>query len=214
MKYKNVIFDLDGTLTKSDEGILYTLEKVFSELKVVPPKKEEWLNKFIGPSLKDIYLSVDIKETDINYAVKFYQKLYAEKGMFLSSLYGGIYDLLLGLKNCGIGVYMATAKDTQAGIDVAKHLKIYEFFNNIEGSSKDQTISEKKDIIAALLKNSDINDLDSCVMVGDKKYDIDGAKANGIHSIGVTYGYGAIDELTTADEIATSPYDLAKILLN
>ncbi len=213
MKYKNVIFDLDGTLTKSDEGIFCTLNEVFAKFNVAPPPKDEWLNKFIGPSLKDIYLSVGIKENDVNDAISFYQKSYAKKGMFLSTLYDGIYDLLKTLKNNGVNIYMATAKDTQAGIDVAKHLKIFEFFSIIEGSSKDQTISEKKDILAQLLKKADIEDLDSCVMIGDKKYDIDAAIENKIHSIGVTYGYGVKAELTSADNIANSATELKKILL-
>ena len=213
MKFKNIIFDLDGTLTKSDEGIFYTLEKVFKKVNATPPSKTEWLSRFIGPSLHDIYLSVGIDIKDVNFAIKLYQDIYAKEGMFLSTLYDGILDLLTSLKNSGCNIYMATAKNVSAGIDVAKHLKIIDFFKHIEGSSDDQTVSEKPKIIENLLKKTNILDTDSTVMIGDKKYDIDGAIANNIKSIGVTYGYGNIEELKSASYIVNTVDELKKLLL-
>lgn len=212
MKYSTVIFDLDGTITATHEGIFYCLEQVFGEMKFPFPPKSE-LNKFIGPPLGDSFLESGMTEEESVQAIKTFQKFYNLKGKFMCRAYDGIADLLHALKKEGASCYIATTKDEAAAKDVIANVGLTDCFDYIAGSTKDQSLVKKEDIIAHLFEKAEIKDRKNAVMIGDKRFDIYGAEMNGIDSIGVLYGYGSREELSGATYITESVAALKELLI-
>lgn len=211
MKFDSIIFDLDGTLSATHEGIYYCLDKVFKFYGVTPPSIEEW-KKYIGPPLADSFLSVGIPPCEVPAAIKLYQKHYASDGQFMCKAFDGIKELLDNLTKNGAKCFVATTKETGAAKIVLNHLGILKYFDYVAGSTVDQTLVEKEDIIAHLFTKARI-EKPSAVMIGDKSYDIKGAKINDIASVGVLYGYGSREELTGATYIAATVKELKNYLL-
>ena len=203
MKYNYVLFDLDGTLTDPGEGItnsvMYSLQKFGIE---VTNRTE--LYKFIGPplveSFKDFYGFSGDKAWQ---AVEYYREYFADRGIFENKVYEGIAKTLETLRNKGYHLLIATSKPTKYAVMILEKFNLAEYFEFVSGSAMDEKNSSKADIIRYALDMNKINP-DEAVMIGDRKHDIIGAKANGIHSIGVLYGYGDIDEMLAvgADDIA------------
>lgn len=203
MKYNYVLFDLDGTLTDPGEGItnsvMYSLQKFGIE---VTNRTE--LYKFIGPplveSFKDFYGFSGDKAWQ---AVEYYREYFADRGIFENKVYEGIAKTLETLRNKGYHLLIATSNPTKYAVMILEKFNLAEYFEFVSGSAMDEKNSSKADIIRYALDMNKINP-DEAVMIGDRKHDIIGAKANGIHSIGVLYGYGDIDEMLAAgaDDIA------------
>lgn len=210
MKFKNVIFDLDGTLVSSHESIYFTLEKVFTKFNASPLPKSEW-RTYIGPSLVSTYKTVGIAKSDIENAVKYYQDVYKQQALDYIYPFDGVIDLLTELKTQGVKLFIASTKNEDGAISVLKKLKLIDFFDYVAGGTDDQKRSEKEEIITYLLHQAKITDKANTVMVGDTFLDIKGAKDNGLSSIGVTYGYG--NNLESADYIVNSITELKNLLL-
>ena len=172
--------------------------------------------KFIGPPLDQSFQNFySLSETQAKKAVGFYRTYYKKKGIEQNHLYQGIKELFADLVKQNILIYVATSKPTPFAIDILKHYKITDFFEEIVGSNLDLTRSAKKEIIEyILIKSPNINQK-NCVMVGDRNYDVIGAQANHIDSIGVLYGYGSYEEMKEVKPtyVAETIDELRKILL-
>ncbi len=193
-KYKHVLFDLDGTVTDPAEGItnsiMYALEKFGIQA------KRENLLKFIGPPLRDSFRDhFCFSPDDVEKAVKLYREYFVEKGMFENEVYGGIPELLGGLKNQGFTVSLATLKPEPFAVKILEHFGIIQYFDHISGNILEVANLEKRDIIARVMEDSGASPVQA-VMIGDRKYDIIGARENSMDSIAVTYGYGDSYELS------------------
>ena len=212
--YKTVLFDLDGTLT--DPGIGITNSVMFALDKFgIKVEDRTSLYKFIGPPLKESYAKYfHFAGEDIDRAVKYYREYYSEKGIFENVLYDGMAEVLDRIKSSGRQIILATSKPDEFAIKILKHFRIDQYFDFVAAATMDETRTGKAEVIAYALESCNITDLQSTVMVGDRENDILGAKAFGIDSIGVLYGYGGIEELQSAGAtyLAESVEDITNYL--
>ena len=210
---KAVFFDLDGTLTDPGEGITNSAAYAIRCFGLDVATREE-LYSFIGPPLDRSFMDFcGFDQESAVLAVKYYRDYYAEHGIFENTLFDGVSELLCALKENGKTVVLATSKPEHYARIILEHFGIDKYFDFICGGSMDEKRNKKEEIIEYALDTSGIAPEDA-VMVGDRLYDIEGAKANGLMSVGVLFGYGDRAELegAGADMIAADMAELEKIL--
>ena len=185
-KYQYLFFDLDGTVTDPMQGITRSVAYALNHFGIVVNDLRE-LCPFIGPPLKDSFIEFyQFTEVQAEEAVKKYRERYSETGLYENEVYPGMAELLEQARRKGYQLMMATSKpDVFAGLILG-------------GSGLDGSRHTKADVIEYVIRENGITDLSKVVMIGDRKHDIIGAKAVGIDSIGVLYGYGDREELMTA----------------
>jgi len=214
MKYKNILFDLDGTITDSSPGIinsyLYSLEKIG-----LAEEDIDKLRSYIGSPLRAYYTerhNLSNAESDI--AVKHFREHYAETGIFENTVYPNMDELIDELSEAGLQLYIATSKPLVFAVTVLNHFDLKDYFNSIHGSDMSADNKPKDKLITDAILMNGLNK-NECVMIGDRYHDIRGAKTNGIDSIAVTYGYGSMAELEKEEptHFAADSGDLKKILL-
>ncbi len=212
--YKWILFDLDGTLTDSGEGIINSAVYALKKYNIDTKDRSE-LKKFIGPPLHDSFkMFYGFSEEESIQAVKYFREYYSEKGIFENRLYGGIAETLEEIKKSGRKIALATSKAEKFALRVLEHFDIEKYFDFIAGSIMDGRRSSKAEIISFVLNNCAVQDLSQAVMIGDREHDIYGAENAGIDSIGVLYGYGSKDELISAgaDFLAETPAGILKYI--
>jgi phosphoglycolate phosphatase len=193
-KYKHIIFDLDGTLT--DPGIGITNSIMYSLRKFGIEAERSELYKFIGPPLREsfsLYFGFDKDQAE--QAVVYYREYFSEKGMYENEIYPGINDLLAELSLQSRKVYVATSKPQEYSLLILEHFGILKYFEIVSGSNMDGSMSAKSDLIERIIPHIDSDELVETIMIGDRRYDIEGAKHHGIDSAAVLYGYGERSEL-------------------
>ncbi|MBR4092476.1 MAG: HAD hydrolase-like protein [Oscillospiraceae bacterium] len=199
---KTILFDLDGTLTDSKEGILKSIQYALSCYGI--EEDENNLGMFLGPpahlAFQEFYGFSEEKSFEIT---NVFRKRYSEKGIYENHIYDGIKELLEKFYNDCIKLCVATSKPQIYTEKILESFEIRKYFDIVVGSDLEGKFCDKSDIIAKVIELSG-EDKNDCVMVGDRKYDIIGAKENGIKSIAVLYGYGNREEfvLSGADFIA------------
>lgn len=210
MRYQNILFDLDGTLTDPGAGIInsirYALQK---QRRPIPPEKT--LRLFIGPPLIETfmkYCSVD-REEAIS-LVNDYREYFKEKGMFENVVYPEIKEMLQTLRNQGHSLYVATSKPEPFAKRILEHFALFEYFDFIGGSTLQETRTTKEEVLSYVINENHLTPSD-CLMVGDRIYDIDGAHRFGIKVAAVLYGYGSSEELQSADYLIATPKELLHI---
>lgn len=201
MSYTTILFDLDGTLTEPAKGIVNSLEYALEKLGRVEEDKEKLL-QFIGPPLQESFKNVyAFTEEETQQAITYYRSYFAEKGIFENQLYDGIVELLEALKKSGKQLFVATSKPENFAKQIIEHFGLAPYFKAVVGATLDNRRSKKSEVIAHALKSYQIVPADT-VMIGDRKFDILGAKDNKLASIGVLYGYGSKKELENAGATA------------
>jgi phosphoglycolate phosphatase len=213
--YKYILFDLDGTLTNPEIGItnsvMYALEKF--NIKVADRKE---LHPFIGPPLTYSFQTYyGLSEADSELAVKYYRERFSVKGLYENEVYEGVEKLLQQLKESGKTLIIATSKPEEFTLKILKYFDLYKYFDYVAGATMDGSRGEKADVIRYALEISGITDKTEAIMIGDRKYDILGAKENGLESIGVLFGFGDYEELTKAgaNYVAETVEDISKYVL-
>ena len=220
--YKYIFFDLDGTLTQSEFGIMAAAVRALNHFGIETPSREI-LKKFIGPplyvSFHDFY---GLSEEDSQEAIRIYREYYVKEGVYQAPLYPGIARMLKELKEAGCILMITTSKPEAMAVTVAKNVGIYEFFDGIIGPSLDEKDPSKTILIRrafsllGLEKEDSISEdnLKNCLMIGDRFYDIEAACEVGIDSIGVLYGYGSKEELSDAGAtyLAESVFQIPEII--
>lgn len=213
-KYNNIIFDLDGTLIDSSVGIIQSIMHALEKFDIEVDNKNELL-EFIGPPLMDSFQKYyGFSEEEAECAIKHYREYFKDKGIFENSLYDGVEGLLKVLKDRDKKLLIATTKPEVYAIEVIKYYNLDNLFEFIAGSHLDGRRVDKEELIRYALESSSLESLNETVMIGDRKYDILGARKVGIDSIGVLYGFGDRKELEDAgaNHIVSSPVDALKIL--
>jgi len=220
--FKYILFDLDGTITDSGEGITKAVQYALKHFGIDVEDINE-LKKFVGPPLRDSYMRFyNLDEEKATEGIKVFREYYVEKGMFENLLYSGIVDVLKTLKKNNKELIIATSKPEVHAKKILEHFGIDKYFTIIAGADFEETRVKKGDVIRyalnnlqKLLNNGESLDLSKVIMIGDREHDIIGAKENDIKSIGVLYGYGDVIELTQsrADYIAKTPQEILEILL-
>ena len=199
MTKKTILFDLDGTLTDSAEGILNSVTMVLKHYNI-PLPDAEGLRVFIGPPLHDKFVEFGVPEEEADASVQLFRSRYNTIGKFENKPYPGIPEMLQKLKDDGYHLMVATSKPEITAIEVLEHFDIAKYFEHICGATMDRSRDSKEKVIEYLLEmqQSDC----PTVMVGDTAYDVVGAAAHGIPCIGVSWGYGNTEEMVSAGAIA------------
>lgn len=198
MKYKYLLFDLDGTLTDPAEGITQAVSYALSYFGIHIEDRAT-LYPFIGPPLKDSFRDFyGFSDTQILIAEDKYREYFSEKGIFENKIYPGIRKLLASLEENEAQILLATSKPEVFAERILEHFHIREFFDFVGGATMDGTRSEKKDVVRYVLDSAGIEKPTEAVMIGDRRHDIEGARANGLDSIGVLWGYGNLNEFQKA----------------
>lgn len=197
-KYDVILFDLDGTLTDSSPGIINSIIYALKKYDITVNNKAE-LKKFLGPPLHESFREFyGFDEEKSMEAVRFYREYFSTKGLLENEVYDGIPSLLKNLCDKGKRLIVATSKPQEFTDRIMAHFGLCEYFEFVAGSNMDGTRSKKAEVIEYALQKCQVTDKSKVVMVGDRMHDIIGAKAVGIDSVGVEYGYGDYDELNHA----------------
>lgn len=208
MERKAVLFDLDGTLTDSGEGIMNCVQLTLNHFGI-PVERRDDLRVFVGPPLRETFPKFGIPEAEVEHAIEVYRSRYNTVGIFENEPYPGVRELLQTLKEQGFRLFVATSKPEVSALRVLDRFELSQYFEEIAGATWDGSRDSKEAVIAYLLEK--IGDVDQAVMVGDTRYDVAGASAHGIPTIGVSWGYGTVDELLHAGAAAIA--DTAEALL-
>lgn len=214
-KYDIALFDFDGTLIDTSEGIFKSIIYALNaDGKPVPP--EETLKKFIGPPIYDSFKNIFgyTDEEKIEWMIKKYRERYGVIGLFEAEYYTGIEDLLIKLRENGIKIATASSKPKKFIERILNETGFAKYIDYIGGTVFDEKGSGKTGIVLDALENLGCADKSRAVMVGDRKFDIEGAKGAGIETIAVLYGFGSREEFEKygAEYIAEDTKDIEKII--
>ena len=199
MTPKAIFFDLDGTLTDSGEGIINCATLALEHFGLPVPPREE-MGVFVGPPLDQTFIQFGVPADKTQEAIAVFRSRYLVTGKFENAPYPGIHDLLDTLKKQGHRLFVATSKPESTALEVLHKFELAGFFEQIVGAIMDGSRVHKADVIAYLL--SLIGTPDNILMVGDTEFDVIGAAAHGISTIGVSWGYGKVEAMEQAGAIA------------
>lgn len=193
---ENLFIDLDGTLTDPKVGITTSARYGLEKVGFVVDEKEN-LDWIIGPPLKASLakiLNVDVNDPRAEEALQGYRERFAVTGLFENHLFADVPDTLAKLKAKGYRLFLATAKPEVYAKQILEHFDLMQYFTHAYGSELSGERTHKADLIAYILQQENLQP-EQCLMVGDREHDILGARANGIETIAVEYGYGSSEEL-------------------
>lgn len=196
---KTILFDLDGTLTDSGEGIINCAILALEHFGCPIPSREE-MRVFVGPPLVDSFVKHGVPADKAEEAVAIYRSRYIPIGKYENTPYPRIRELLETLKAAGHTLYVATSKPEGMSVDILEHFDLAKYFDRICGASMDTSRSSKEAVIEYLIRKN--GRTGNMVMVGDTKFDVLGAKAHGIPCIGVSWGYGTVLDMEEAGAAA------------
>ena len=192
---KAILFDLDGTLTDSGLGIMNCARLALEHYNLPIPSEAE-MRTFVGPPLHDSFIRFGVPAEEADNAIEIYRSRYIPIGKFENEPYEGIREVLEKLKALGHTLYVATSKPESMSVEILEHFDLAKYFDIIAGASFDRSRSSKEDVITWLLSQS--GDYEEKIMVGDTAFDVLGAKAHGIPTIGVAWGYGKVEDMEKA----------------
>ena len=199
MSQKAILFDLDGTLTDSGEGIINCATLALEHFGLpVPERKAMYV--FIGPPLRDTFIKFGVNPQDVEEAITVFRSRYLTKGKYENKPYPGIRELLEKLQAQGHKLYVATSKPEIQAVDVLEHFDLAKYFDIIAGATMDKTRDSKSAVIAYLKEQA--GTMAASVMVGDTAFDVTGAADHGIPTIGVSWGYGKVQDMVDAGAVA------------
>jgi phosphoglycolate phosphatase len=208
-----VVFDLDGTLIDPFEGITQSIRFALHEMgRPAPPPQE--LTWCIGPPLYESFTTLFggssvASHADVEEAIRLYRVRFSRVGMYECDLYDGVADVLIELVGQGFTLFVATSKPHVYAVPIIEHLEIAPYFKRVYGAELDGTRRDKGALLAYVCDQERL-DCSQTIMIGDRRYDIEGARQVGMRSIGVLFGYGAPGELKAAapDRLVEAPGDI------
>lgn len=213
MKYPYIFFDLDGTLTDPALGITNSIMYALKHFGITVVDRRE-LYSFIGPPLKEQFeKTYGFTPEQGEEALRQYRVYFSDKGLFENTVYDGIPKLLQTLTDAGCKLVLATSKPAVYADRILEHFDLKKYFTFLSGSELGGARVEKEDVIRFALDALHITDLTQVIMVGDRCFDVEGAKACGVETIGVSYGYGTAKELQDAKAVADTVACLQTLLL-
>ncbi len=216
--FQNLLFDLDGTLTDSSEGITKCVAYGLQKLGITPPPLKE-LEVFIGPPLRQSFKKYfGLSEADAERGTAFYRERYTDIGIWENRVYDGMLPLLAALAAKGYRLGMCTAKPEPFAVRIAEHFELDKYLTDITGASLDGKMDNKAMVVAASLAKWNLvtpEQKETVVLIGDRREDILAAHANGIKAIGIGYGFAKPGELAEAgaDYYCETVEDLRNFLL-
>lgn len=214
MKY--ILMDLDGTITDPAEGITRCFEYALNHFGI-EVENRAGLEQFIGPPLKTSFMEgYGFDEEKAEQAVAKYRERFVPTGMYENEVYDGMEQALQSLKKAGKVLIVATSKPEHMAKKILAHFHLDSYFEDICGSCDDAKRNEKDEVIRYAMEKHNITDLSDVLMVGDRKFDVIGAKKCGLSCMGVLYGFGDREELSGAGAayIAKTVEDMAQMILS
>ena len=213
MKQKHILFDLDGTIVRSDLGITKGVQKSLEHFGIYEELDD--LKKFVGPPMVESYTNFyGFSLEQYKEALDVFHDYYRTVGIFECELYDGIEEMLDSLSK-EYKLYLATSKPEREARRVIEHFGLDKYFTFVGGSDGDFNTKRatKTAVIEYVLETNKIMDRGFAIMVGDKSHDIVGASNAGLKSIGVLYGYGGLEEFEGANYIVKNVEDLRDMFL-
>lgn len=212
---QHIIFDLDGTISNPETGILNGYKYTFPKVNLPTPNDAE-LRTLIGPPLRIVFEEMyGLSKEQTNFAIDTYRVYYNTLGgAYENELYDGMLSLIQSLHQQNKTLHIATHKGAMSK-EILKHFNIYSYFNQIQHYNEEKNIITKEKMIELILEKENFNNLENVVMIGDRYSDIEAAHTIGVKSIGVTYGFGSKDEITSTKptHIAQNVAELQSLLL-
>ncbi|MCR5815839.1 MAG: HAD-IA family hydrolase [Ruminococcus sp.] len=215
-RYDTALFDLDGTLTDSAEGIIncirYALEQTGREI-----PSDDIMRRFLGPPLVVSFEQLcGMSKEQAAEATRIFRVRYADIGLFENRPYDGVKEMLTRLKSAGIRIATATSKPEDYAVRILTKFGLIDYFDFIGAATFDESRHDKIAVLGYTLDKLGIKDKSRVIMVGDRSNDIDGAHHYGLKCIAVRYGYGNDEEFKahSADFIADTPGDVADMILD
>ena len=210
---RNILFDLDGTITDSKEGIIKSAQYALRKLGIEPPAFENmfWV---IGPPIRKSFAEkFSLDEETAFRGLRFYQERFGDVGYLENEVYEGVPEMLRLLKDKGYRLFITTSKPTVYTDAILKHFGLYDLFEFVSGSDLDGKRGSKAEVIRTVMEEHCLKASET-VIVGDREHDIIGGKETGILTMGVRYGYADAGELESAgaDWIAETPMDIVRIV--
>lgn len=196
---KSILFDLDGTLTDSGEGIMNCATLALNHFGLPVPGRQT-LRVFVGPPLDETFIKFGVPADRTDEAIAVYRSRYTTVGKFENVPYPGVEQLLQKLREKCYRLFVATSKPEGMSVEILEKFGLAQYFELICGATLDGSRSKKADIITYLLERA--GGADNAIMVGDTAYDIIGANAHGIPGIGVSWGYGKVTDMEAAGATA------------
>ncbi|MBF1261377.1 MAG: HAD-IA family hydrolase [Lachnoanaerobaculum sp.] len=213
MKQKHILFDLDGTIVRSDLGITKGVQKSLEHFGIYEELDD--LKKFVGPPMVESYTNFyGFSLEQYKEALDVFHDYYRTVGIFECELYEGIEEMLDSLSK-EYKLYVATSKPEREARRVIDHFGLDKYFTFVGGSDGDFNTKRatKTAVIEYVLETNKIMDRGFAIMVGDKSHDIVGAGNAGLKSVGVLYGYGDLEEFEGANYIVKNVEDLRDMFL-
>lgn len=217
--YKYVFLDLDGTITEPEEGIINGVLYALSKFGITVEDRTT-LYPYIGPPLRDSFREFHgLSEEEAEQAVLYYREYYSTKGIYQNGIMPGMEAALQTLQERGCHLYVATSKPELYAKQILEHLKLDGYFDIIAGSTFDKSRDTKAAVIEYLLAGIAADQgkpsMDDIIMVGDREFDVIGARAFGIETIGVLFGYGSKEEFEACDcrYLAENAEEMVQIIL-
>lgn len=193
-KYSTLLFDLDGTLTDSAEGITNAVRYALAKFQIQEDEPSQ-LIRYIGPPLIDSFTQyAGLSESDAREAIAYYREYYSEKGLFENKVYEGIPELLAALQKQGKKLVIATSKPTVFTEKILEHFDLKKYFSLIVGSNLDGTRMKKGEVIKYIVEALPQVSPEEMLMIGDREHDCIGARENGLDCAAVLYGFGTLAE--------------------
>ena len=213
---KYVLLDLDGTLTDPGPGITNCVTYALNKFGIYPQSREE-LYPYIGPPLVYSFHEFHgLTPEQAEQATAFYRERFSVKGLFENEVYSGVHELLHNLVDRGVELLIATSKPEEFTVRILEHFNLAKYFSFVGANNLNEDRPTKEAVIAYVKENYPEISRENAVMVGDRKYDVEGAHQHDLQAIGVLYGYGDRAEMKTAgaDFIVDSIAALHKLLLD
>lgn len=207
-----LFFDLDGTLIDSAEGITRSVSYAFEQLGHPVPSQAE-LRGWIGPALRTSFLPLLGDEARVEQAVALYLERYSREGWTEHSVYDGVAEMLDAVHGAGHRLAVVTAKNEDNARKILGGLPFGDRFDDVIGSTRDGRLTHKVDLIGEALRRFELS-AEQCLMIGDRRMDIEGALQHGMGNIGVLWGFGSEQELREAgaQRLAAAPTQLPGLL--
>lgn len=216
LEFENIFFDFDGTLMDTSAGVFKSFDIVVEHFGLNIPDKSVY-NTMIGPPLYESFARVfGLSQEQIKEGVDVYRSYYQPKGIFECRLYDGVVELIETLRKAGKKIFVATSKPELYAKQLLERNKIDHLFDFVGGCDLAETRANKVDVINYVLDSAGLRGKeDSCVMIGDTHYDINGANATGLKSIGILWGFGKREKLVEsgATWICETPCDVERLIL-
>lgn len=215
-KYTTIAFDLDGTLTNPERGLVASFSYGLEKMNIDYGDRAA-LKRFIGPPLYETWMrEYALTPEEASRALLLFREYYQIYGWWDNEVYKGVPEMLARLKASGKRLIVATSKPEIFAKKVLRFFELDGYFDFIGGASTDKTRDKKHEVIEYALDAIGVTDRSDVLMVGDRSFDAAGAKACGIDSLGVLYGHGSREEVLSAgfNHVVESVSDIADAILN